>query len=102
MPPIGQLLLLRSDCRDAQLGEEFLRQLRQQAEAELPRDCRVIGPLPSPMQRRAGKFRSQLLVTAPDRKRAQLAARLLVQRAQTLPARGGLKWSIDVDPMDLF
>jgi len=102
MPPIGQLLLLRSDCRDAQLGEEFLRQLRQQTETELPRDCRVIGPLPSPMQRRAGKFRSQLLVTAPDRKRAQLAARLLVQRAQTLPARGGLKWSIDVDPMDLF
>ena len=102
MPPIGHLLLLRSDCRDAQSGEDFLRQLRQQAETELPSGCRLIGPLPSPMQRRAGKFRSQLLVTAPDRKHARVAARLLVQKAQAVPTRGGVKWSIDVDPIDLF
>ena len=56
--------------------------------ARITRGCRLIGPLPSPMQRRAGKFRSQLLVTAPDRKRAQAAASLLVATAQALPARG--------------
>jgi len=84
------------------VGEEFLQSLRRQAEPRLPDKTRFIGPLPSPMQRRAGKFRSQLLVTATNPKTARLAAALLVEIAQTLPIKRGLRWSIDVDPQDTF
>ena len=101
LPPAGQILLLRSDCGDPEAGEQFLRQLRQQAEPQLPPGCTLIGPLPSPMQRRAGKFRSQLLLTAADRSSARTAAATLVNLAQQLPARGGLNWSIDIDPQDM-
>ncbi|MFU8763060.1 MAG: primosomal protein N' [Haliea sp.] len=101
MPPWGRLLLLRTDCADANAGETFLGTLRRNTEALLPPGCQLIGPLPSPLQRRAGKFRSQLLVTAADVGRAQRAARLLVAAATQLPARSGLNWSIDVDPLDL-
>ncbi|RLA49189.1 MAG: primosomal protein N' [Gammaproteobacteria bacterium] len=102
MPPVGQLVILRTDCGDAQCGELFLQNLRDQAAADLPVGTAMIGPLPSPMQRRAGKFRSQLLLTAPNRKTAQAAADILVAIAETLPARRGLKWSIDIDPQDVF
>ena len=102
LPPAGQLLMVRSDCADADRGEGFLQQLRDASAPVLPRGCTLIGPLPSPMQRRAGKFRSQLLLTAPSRREGQTAARLLVQQAEALPSGGGLKWSIDVDPMDVF
>jgi primosomal protein N' (replication factor Y) len=102
LPPAGQLLMVRSDCADAGRGEGFLQRLREAAAEALPRGCNLIGPLPSPMQRRAGKFRSQLLLTAPGRREGQAAARLLVQQAEALPAGGGLKWSIDVDPTDVF
>ena len=102
MPPAGQLVVLRTDCGDAECGERFLQDLREQAAADLATGASLIGPLPSPMQRRAGKFRSQLLLTAPDRKSAQASARRLVAIAETLPARRGLKWSIDIDPQDLF
>jgi primosomal protein N' (replication factor Y) len=54
------------------------------------------------MQRRAGKFRYQLILLAEDRRVAQLAADLLVTQAEAIPARRGLKWSIDVDPQDLY
>jgi primosomal protein N' (replication factor Y) len=101
MPPWGRLLLLRSDCRDARAGETFLGQLRQQTEHALPGGCRLIGPLPSPLQRRAGKFRCQLLVTATGYREARTAARLLVAAAEQLPAVNSLSWSIDVDPLDL-
>jgi primosomal protein N' (replication factor Y) len=101
LPPLGQVLLLRSDCGDPQTGEQFLRDLRQQAETRLPAGCNLIGPLPSPMQRRAGKFRSQLLLTAADRATARAAAATLVALAQQLPARRGLNWSIDIDPLDM-
>jgi primosomal protein N' (replication factor Y) len=102
MPPAGHLVMLRTDCADMALGEEFLQRLRSAAQQQLPAGCTLIGPLPSPMQRRAGKFRSQLLLSAPGRREGHAAARLLVQEAEKLPVRGGLKWSIDVDPTDVF
>lgn len=102
LPPVGQLLLLRTDCSRADSGEDFLHELRRQVAPQLPPGVRMIGPLPSPMQRRAGKFRAQLLVTAASRRDAQAAASRLVSAAEALPAKGDLKWSIDVDPQDLF
>ncbi|TGD73055.1 primosomal protein N' [Mangrovimicrobium sediminis] len=101
LPPYGYLLLARSDCRDADAGEEFLRQLRSAAQGRLG-GTQVIGPLPAPMQRRAGLFRSQLLLHCTSRAAARRAAHTLVEVAASIPARGGLKWSLDVDPQDLY
>jgi primosomal protein N' (replication factor Y) len=102
MPPAGQLLVVRTDCADADLGEEFLHTLRRDCASKLPPGAQLVGPLPSPMQRRAGRFRAQLLMTAPTRRDAQAGAALLVAGAEALPARGGLKWTIDIDPLDVF
>lgn len=102
MPPAGQLVVLRTDCPNAEYGEQFLQNLRQHSTPLLPAGARLIGPLPSPMQRRAGKYRCQLLLTAPNRRVAQAAATLLVANAEGLPARQGLKWTIDIDPQDVF
>ncbi len=102
LPPFGRLLLVRSDCSDADTGEDFLRQLRQAVEPQLSGTARLIGPLPAPMQRRAGRFRSQLLIHCDSRPAARSAARAVVAAAQGIPARKGLKWSLDVDPQDMF
>jgi primosomal protein N' (replication factor Y) len=102
LPPAGQLVVLRSDCKDARYGEQFLHDLRQRSAAHLPPGAGMIGPLPSPMQRRAGRYRSQLLLTAPNRKVAQQAATVLVANADSVKTRQGLNWSIDIDPQDLF
>jgi primosomal protein N' (replication factor Y) (superfamily II helicase) len=102
MPPAGQLVLLRTDCPNAEYGELFLRTLRERCAPQLPGGARLIGPLPSPMQRRAGKYRCQLLLTAPDRRSAQAAASLLVANAETLSTKQGLNWTIDIDPQDVF
>jgi len=101
-PPLGQLLILRTDCQDASCGEQFLRDLRNNSQSQLPAGVALIGPLPAPMQRRAGRFRSQLLVHTTQRRLSHLAARTLVAQAQRLPARKGLNWSLDVDPQDMF
>ena len=50
----GHLVMLRTDCPDMALGEEFLQRLRKATQQRLPTGCTLIGPLPSPMQRRAG------------------------------------------------
>jgi primosomal protein N' (replication factor Y) len=102
LPPAGQLVVLRTDCPDAAYGEHFLQTLRERATAHLPAQARLIGPLPSPMHRRAGKYRCQLLLMAPHRKAAQAAASLLVTIAEGLPSRYGMKWTIDIDPQDVY
>jgi primosomal protein N' (replication factor Y) (superfamily II helicase) len=102
LPPVGQLVVLRTDCPNAEYGEKFLQELRARSTSGLPEGARLIGPLPSPMQRRAGKYRCQLLLTAPNRRVAQAAAAVLVANAEGVPARLGLKWSIDIDPQDAY
>ena len=82
--------------------EQIIEKALEELKPGLPAGARMIGPLPSPMQRRAGKFRYQLILLAEDRRAAQLAADLLVAQAEATPARRGLKWSIDVDPQDLY
>ena len=102
LPPAGRLVIVRTDCSDAQRGEQFLRDLRTLAEPTLPQGASLIGPLPSPMQRRAGKFRSQLLLTANSWRAAHQSAGLLVQCADSQRATRDLKWTIDIDPQDVF
>jgi primosomal protein N' (replication factor Y) len=97
MPPASSIALIRTDAKDANTGELFLEKLRSQSTDHLPVGASLVGPLPAPMQRRAGLFRSQLLLMANSRKSAQLAASILVNTADKLPARG-LKWTIDIDP----
>lgn len=102
LPPWGQLILFRSDCRDAKIAEDFLYDLRKKSTAQLPSGATLIGPLPSPMQRRAGKFRAQLMLRAPNRACSQHAASILVNVAEGLSKRSDLKWSIDIDPQDVY
>ena len=102
MPPYGQLLMVRTDCSDQATGERFLQQLRRLSESALPNGCHVVGPLPSAMPRRAGKFRNQLMVMGGKRSALQRCASMLVQHSGGLRATGDLKWTIVVDPQDVM
>ena len=102
LPPAGQMLVIRCDSQDPAAGEQFLHQLRRKATVSMPPRVSMIGPLPSALPRRAGKFRCQLTVLASDRGAAQQAARCLVAVAETLRSPGDLRWSIDVDPTEVM
>lgn len=102
LPPYGQLMLLRSDARDEREGETFLRAVQKETKRYLPVGCQLIGPLPSAMPRRAGRFRWQLWCVAASRKSAIAAARLLVDRAEVIKKPRELNWFIDVDPSDVL
>ncbi|QFU77521.1 primosomal protein N' [Halioglobus maricola] len=102
LPPAGNMALLRSDCTDAAQGEQFLRDLRLAAQAHMPTGVTIIGPLPAPMQRRAGRFRAQMLVHGKGRREVQQATRRLISLAQQQKSGRNLNWSVDIDPQDMF
>ena len=62
----------------------------------------ALGPAPAPMERLAGRTRAQLLLRADRRADLQRALSGWVPALAELPAARRVRWSIDVDPADLF
>ena len=102
LPPFYSQALLRAEAVDPAAASAFLEQARDQANADrLPSGIEIWGPVPSPMERRAGRYRAQLLVQA--RQRAELRGLLTVwvPVLSELKSARRVRWSIDVDPQDM-
>ena len=105
MPPYSHLALLRCESRSTGKGLEFLQQVLDIAlecvrQQKLTVDC--LGPLPAPMEKRAGRFRSQLLLQASDRADLQNLLVRMVARMEAIRPPAGLRWSLDIDPQDMI
>ena len=102
LPPYTHQALLRASATRLETAEAFLQQAADAA-AGLGGGCVAVwGPVPAPMPRRAGKFRAQLLLQAPERKQLQRLLDGLVPCLQKLPDASRVRWSLDVDPADLY
>jgi len=106
LPPLSFMALLRAEAVDGQLPMQFLehaRQLAEQLNAGFDiQNVQLLGPIPAPMERRAGRMRAQLLLQARDR--ADLHRLLSPWLLQLESSKLGRKvrWSIDVDPQEMF
>ncbi len=105
LPPAGAIAVIRCDSRTLDAGMEFLQAVAQPADRNARREidrysANLIGPLPSPMARRAGLYRCQLIVHGSERREVLMAARTLQRIAASLKAPTGLRWFIDVDPVE--
>jgi primosomal protein N' (replication factor Y) len=100
LPPYAHLALLRAEAKLPVALEEFLATAAHLAAA--PAGLGVLGPMPAPMPRRAAMHRGQLLLSAAERKHlhAFLPPWLAQLRASASARR--VRWSIDVDPIDLY
>lgn len=101
LPPAGFLALIRAEATDAREAQQWLQRLRVQIDA-LSQDVIAIGPLPAPMQRRAGFHRLQLLLQATQRKPLQTLLTAICQWAEADKAARRIRWSVDVDPQDML
>ena len=54
------------------------------------------------MPRRAGYQRQQLILSSPSRKVLHAALDALMPALYASPSARKLRWSLDVDPMDLY
>ncbi|MFT4045716.1 MAG: primosomal protein N' [Solimonas sp.] len=100
LPPYAHLALLRAEAQDAALPLRFLRAAR--ALYAPFADVQTMEPIPSGMERRAGFTRAQLLLQSDGRAALQRALAATVPRLGELPDARRVRWSVDVDPADLF
>ena len=104
LPPFTHLALLRAEAPTQELPMEFLRRARALAQGlDAPGPgIQILGPVPAPMERRAGRYRAQLLVEGERRPGLQRFLTPWVATLRALPRTGGLRWSLDVDPQDML
>ena len=102
MPPVTSMALLRAEAPAADTAMGFLASIQQRIHATGLPGVDVWGPVPATMERRAGRFRAQLLLQAERRGDLQrLLGTLIRQLEQTREARQ-VRWSVDVDPVDTY
>lgn len=101
LPPFSHQVLLRAEANNMLRAEKFL----QTARNRLPSadgNLEIYGPLPAPMEKRAGHYRMQLLLQAQNRARLRNLLDAWITALEQLPEARRVRWSIDVDPQDLF
>lgn len=103
LPPFAHQALLRAEDTDAEAAQALLDQAAALADA-LTADGAVqcLGPVPAPMERRGGRWRMQLLFEAAQRSALHTLLERLLPEFTALPAARRVRWSLDVDPLDLY
>ena len=101
-PPATRLALFRAEAVSAATAEAFLTTVRDICAAQATPGLTLLGPAPAPMERRAGRHRAQLLLRAPTYAPLKRTLRHGLQRIEALPAGRRVRWSLDVDPIELF
>ena len=106
LPPFSHLALLRAEATKPGQAEDFLDQACGQAEQLLGQlgldGIELLGPVPAPMERRAGRFRAQLLLQANARAPLHKLMSAWLPLVEALPGSRTVRWSLDIDPIDLF
>lgn len=103
LPPYSYLALIRAEAANEDVCFDFLNHVRELLAAKMgDNPLKLLGPVPAPMTRRAGKFHAQLLLQAPQRSLLnQLLTPFLAELESTKEARR-VRWSVDIDPVDLY
>ncbi|MFN2381603.1 MAG: primosomal protein N' [Guyparkeria sp.] len=101
LPPTRFAGLIRADAPQADTARAFLTKVAEELREHFGEELAVWGPVPAPLARRAGRYRFQLLLLARVRSSLHRALWQVDDSAGSRRLGGRLRWSIDVDPIDL-
>ena len=109
-PPSGYFALLRAEAVRSGDALRFLGQARGILQrliaagkpAAVEPGLNIGDPVPAPMEKRAGRYRAQLLLRAPERAVLHQHLDPWLQELECLSGSRRVRWAIDVDPMEML
>ena len=102
LPPYAAMAMLRAEATAASPPQVFLEAAKSVFVPHCGTQVQILGPAPAPMERRAGRYRAQLLLLANQRALLQQALTTALPTLGTLKQARRVRWSLDVDPADMF
>jgi primosomal protein N' (replication factor Y) len=101
LPPYGYMALFRAEAHHESQATQFLQEVKNLALA-LGENIPLLGPVPAPMAKRAGRYRVQLLLQAKLRPVLHRHLKRLLIAIDKLPSKQLVRWSLDVDPLEMY
>ncbi|MDI1351674.1 MAG: primosomal protein N', partial [bacterium] len=98
LPPFHFLAVIRAQSKSISALLQFLHQVKNQINNH---PLTVMGPAPAPLPRKAHQHRMQLLIKSPSRHALKSSLTQLREWLTLNKLANGVRWNVDVDPMDL-
>lgn len=100
LPPYRYTALVRCEALTLEQNLEFLNLISSQLKQMSQNEIDIWGPIPAPMQRKAGRFHAHLVILAKDRAKLHYYLEYWWQFVVSNPPKQ-IKLSIDIDPQEL-
>jgi primosomal protein N' (replication factor Y) len=100
-PPYSRLAMLRAEAKDSLGLDAFLRAAVDSSRLLNEAAVKVLGPASALIARRADHFRAHLLIETAARSTLQRFLKDWLPQVEKLSGPPGLRWSIDVDPLEV-
>ncbi|WP_419419676.1 primosomal protein N' [Legionella sp. D16C41] len=98
LPPYHYLAVIRAQHKKNERIEHFLKSIKTYLNNN---SLQILGPAPAPLARKANLFRMQLLIKASSRKQLHLSLTSMREWIKITKQAQDIRWSIDIDPLDL-
>lgn len=103
LPPYQYLALLRAEAVHAGDALRFLQEVRSTLNVHTAQyQVNCVGPFPALMEKRAGRYRFQLMLSSKERKRLHMLLNTHLEMFSELVSAKKVRWSIDIDPIDFY
>ncbi|MFW5444391.1 MAG: primosomal protein N' [Methylococcaceae bacterium] len=102
LPPFSSQALIRVYASNPSDPQSFLNTICGILKSINTLNTQVLGPVSAPMAKRAGNYHFQLLLQNTQRKSLQQLLAQLIPQLYTLKEAQRVRWSLDVDPVDLY
>ena len=102
LPPFRSMAVIRAETGAQTVAGDFLIRVRALLEKADVDGIDISGPVAATMEKKGGKYRAALLLTA--RRRGDLARvlRHLLTELEGIPQASTVRWAVDVDPQDVI
>jgi primosomal protein N' (replication factor Y) len=102
LPPFTHAALFRAEAHHSEHCHIFLEEVAELVRKHsLDQDqIEILGPVPAPMEKRAGRYRTQLLLQSKTRPPLHQLIQQNMPLIDELKTGRKVRWSLDVDPAD--
>ena len=100
-PPFYGAALLRAEATNKTKVFEFLSKISRFGETLKNQKTLFLGPVSSPIERKLGKHRGQILLLNKNRKKLHSTLNQVILFIEKNDINKGVRWIIDVDPIDM-
>jgi len=105
-PPASHIALFRAESANNSEAIEFLRKVAQTGKNILAgghfEPVEILSAVSSPMEKLAGRYRAQLMVRSTERGPMHHLIEIWLQQIENLKQARAVRWSLDIDPMDMY